>query len=130
MATYPAILDGSGDVWGVRFPDLPGCYGGGPTAGAAIKDATSAAVEWVASSLQHDDDVPPPSTVETLAPLLTAGETLMLIPVLVDGGRQVRANISMDSGLLKMIDEAAERRGVTRSAFLAGAAKDKIFNEG
>jgi metal-responsive CopG/Arc/MetJ family transcriptional regulator len=54
----------------------------------------------------------------------------MLIPVLVDGGRQVRANISMDSGLLKMIDEAAERRGVTRSAFLAGAAKDKIFNEG
>jgi predicted RNase H-like HicB family nuclease len=46
MAHYVGILDGSGDTWGVRVPDLPGCHGGGDTAEAAITDAISAAREW------------------------------------------------------------------------------------
>ena len=28
---YVGILDGSGDVWGVRVPDVEGCVGGGAT---------------------------------------------------------------------------------------------------
>ena len=50
----------------------------------------------------------------------------MLIPLLLDKGRSVRANVSLDAGLLEMIDAEAARRGLTRSAFLASAAKDKI----
>jgi hypothetical protein len=37
--------------------------------------------------------------------------------------------ISLDSGLLAAIDEAAAR-GLTRSAFLASAAREKIAAEG
>ena len=37
-----------------------------------------------------------------------------------------RANISLDAGLLAEIDDAARQRGVTRSAFLAAAARDRI----
>ena len=46
MPHYVGILDGVGDTWGVRVPDLPGCHGGGDTAEAAIADAISAAREW------------------------------------------------------------------------------------
>ena len=35
----------------------------------------------------------------------------------------------MEAGLLAEIDEAARRRGLTRSAFLASAARDKIAAE-
>ena len=48
------------------------------------------------------------------------------IPLLRETGKLARANISLDAGLLADIDEAAARRGVTRSAFLAAAAREKI----
>jgi metal-responsive CopG/Arc/MetJ family transcriptional regulator len=38
----------------------------------------------------------------------------------------VRANLSLDAGLLDAIDEAARKRGLTRSGFLATAAREKI----
>ena len=38
MAIYVGILDGHGKTWGVRIPDLPGCYGAGATGEAAIAD--------------------------------------------------------------------------------------------
>lgn len=54
-------------------------------------------------------------------------------PAVADGflsaghaGRTVRANVTFDAGLLEAIDAEAERRGLTRSAFLASAAREKI----
>jgi predicted RNase H-like HicB family nuclease len=47
MTQYVGILDGAGKTYGVRLPDLPGCYGGGATPEAAIADAMSAAREWL-----------------------------------------------------------------------------------
>jgi predicted RNase H-like HicB family nuclease len=43
---YPAIMEGSDDVWALRVPDLPGVFGAGPTADAAIADTISAANDW------------------------------------------------------------------------------------
>ena len=42
MTDYVGIIDRNGDVWGVRIPDMPGCYGAGGSADAAIRDAASA----------------------------------------------------------------------------------------
>jgi hypothetical protein len=56
----------------------------------------------------------------------TAGESLVMVPLLLDRGRSVKANISLDAGLLETIDEEAGRRGLTRSAFFTSAALDKI----
>jgi hypothetical protein len=56
-----------------------------------------------------------------------AGETVIIIPVLLDAGRTVRANVTFDAGLLEAIDSAAKVRGVTRAAFLASAAREKIM---
>jgi hypothetical protein len=49
-----------------------------------------------------------------------------MILLLLDAGRTVRANLTFDAGLLSLIDAEASRRGLTRSAFLASAARDRI----
>jgi predicted RNase H-like HicB family nuclease len=132
MIYYVGILDGSGDTWGVRIPDCPGCHGGGATPEAAISDAISALREWAAEIHTEGAQLPKAHTMaEILAdpengPELRASESSVLIPLLLDAGRTVRANVTFDAGLLDAIDAEAERRGLTRSAFLASAAREKI----
>jgi hypothetical protein len=72
--------------------------------------------------------MPDPSPVGQFA--VTAGETAVKIPLLFDSGRSVRANLSLDTALLAGIDEAAGVRGLTRSAFIASTAREKIMAEG
>jgi hypothetical protein len=55
------------------------------------------------------------------------GAILIAVPLLSDAGRTVRINVSLDKGLVDQIDSAAEKRGLTRSAFLAQAAREKII---
>jgi predicted RNase H-like HicB family nuclease len=132
MAYYVGILDGEGDVWGVRIPDLPGCLGGGASPEAAIADAISAAREWAEHQLARSIAVPEPRTAQAVIADTnaefnpSAGESLVMIPLLLDRARPVKANISLDAGLLEAIDAEAARRGLTRSAFLVSAALDKI----
>ena len=130
MTHYVGVLDGNNDVWGVRIPDLPGCHGGGSTPERAISDAVSAARDWTDAWTAGGRSLPEPRTV---AQILTdgeidtaAGESAVMIPLIIDTGRPVRANLSIDAGLLAAIDAEAARRGLTRSAFLAGAAREKI----
>jgi hypothetical protein len=61
-----------------------------------------------------------------VAAALAEGAALAIVPLLLDSGRAVRANLSLDAGLLDAIDEAAKAHGLTRSAFLASAAREKI----
>ncbi len=134
MAHYIGILDGSGDHWGIRIPDLPGFHGAGDSAESAISDAISAAREWVEYRAAKGMALPP---ARKLAQILQdedgglqANELAVMIPILADRGRPVRANLSLDAALLEAIDEAAKARGLTRSAFIASAAREKITAEG
>lgn len=130
MARYLALLDGADLVWGVRIPDFPGCHGGGRTPDEAIADATRALREFAADMVVDGEEIPAPSHWDEIkAGLKAAGEpwgATAYVPLLLDRARPVRANISLDAGLLAEIDKAAEERGLTRSAFLASAAIDKI----
>jgi predicted RNase H-like HicB family nuclease len=132
MANYVGILEGDGDVWSIRIPDLPGCHGGGATPEAAIADAVSAAREWAEHQSARGVTVPEPRRVQEVMAdpdaefNPAAGESLVMIPLLLDRARPVKANISLDAGLLEAIDAEAARRGLTRSAFLVSAALDKI----
>jgi metal-responsive CopG/Arc/MetJ family transcriptional regulator len=51
----------------------------------------------------------------------------VIIPLILDPGRTVRASLAFDAGPLDAIDDAAQRGGVTRSAFLADAARQKLL---
>ena len=64
---------------------------------------------------------------DTLAEIdVAGGEAAVLIDVIVDQRRTVRAHVTFDAGLLAAIDAAAQERGLTRSAFLASAAREKM----
>lgn len=128
MSYYVAILDGGKKVWGVRFPDFPGCYGGGPSPDAAIADATSALRVFAAMIVADGEPIPRARTPDELGPdeRPGRGESLVMIPLLLDKGRTAKANVSVDAGILEQIDAEAERRGLTRSAFLISAAMEKI----
>jgi predicted RNase H-like HicB family nuclease len=136
MVYYVGILDGSADVWGLRIPDCPGCHGGGATPDAAISDAISALREWAAETRAGGHPLPAARSMSEILsdpeahPDVAAGESAVLLPLLLDAGRTVRGNVTFDAGLLEAIDAEAERRGLTRSAFLASAARDKIEARG
>ena len=131
MTYYVGIVDGAGDVWGARLPDFPGCHGGGASPKAAVDDLTRALREFAADMVADGEALPEPTDLgKVLEDIRTGREDAggtVLVPLLIDKGRPVRANISLDVGLLEQIDEEAKRRGLTRSAFLASAARDKII---
>ncbi len=132
MVHYVGILDGAGKVWGIRFPDIPGCVGAGSTPEQAIADATIALRDVIAYKRQKGFKPPKAKPIsEVLASAeINPGETAILIPVILDAGRTIRANLTLDAGLLAAIDSEAKRRGLTRSAFLASAAREKLEARG
>ncbi len=50
----------------------------------------------------------------------------MAVLYIAPDGTQVKANISLDRGLLRAIDDTAKGRKMTRSAFLAALARREI----
>jgi predicted RNase H-like HicB family nuclease len=129
---YIALVDGKAGAYGVVVPDLPGCTSAGPTTDDALRNAVEAVRLWAEDAIDDGETLPPPRSVEALradpevSAALAEGSVLATVPLLLDAGRPVRANLSLDAGLLDAIDEAAKAHGLTRSAFLASAAREKI----
>jgi predicted RNase H-like HicB family nuclease len=136
MARYVALLDGKAGAYGVTVPDLPGCTSGGSTTDEALRNAVEAVRLWAEDAIADGEVLPQPRSIETLrgdpgiAEAIAEGAALAIVPLLLDAGRPAKANLSIDAGLLSAIDEAAKARGLTRSAFLATAAREKIESGG
>ena len=131
MARYVALLDGKAGAYGVTVPDLPGCTSGGSTT-EALRNAVEAVRLWAEDAIADGEALPQPRSVEMLradraiADAIAEGAALAIVPLLLDAGRPAKANLSIDAWLLAAIDEAAKARGLTRSALLATAAREKI----
>lgn len=132
MSRYIAIIDhdDATGMYGAHFPDAPGATAMGATEDEVVDNAIEALAEWVADEASDGREAPAP---RTYVELLRSGEfdlgkggMIATVPLLRESGKPVRANVSLDAGLLETIDEAAGRLGLTRSAFLASAARDKI----
>lgn len=131
MARYIAIIDFADGNYGAFFPDAPGCTAMGTTEEEVVKNATEALAEWAADEIADGRNLPAPrSYVDLLRsdefPELGKGGMIATIALIEETGKVTRANISIDAGLLSSIDREANRLGLTRSAFLAAAARDKI----
>ena len=132
MARYIGLLDGVEGAYGIVIPDLPGCTAGGDTIADVTSDAIAAVREWVLDAREDGEEIPSPRDMVALraekevAEVLREGAALIVIPVLIDSGRPAKANLSLDSGLLDAIDDAAKASGLTRSSFIATAAREKI----
>jgi predicted RNase H-like HicB family nuclease len=129
---YIALVDGKAGAYGVVVPDLPGGTSAGSTTDAALRNAVDAVRLWVEDAIDDGESLPSPRSVEELrsdpeiAAALVEGAALAVVPLLLDACRAVRANLSLHAGLLHAIDEEAKAHGLTRSAFLASAAREKI----
>ena len=117
--------------YGVSFPDLPGCVSVGDTVDDAIRHGSEALAFHVEGLAEDGEAIPEPRSIDAIKadPELTGWRRdadLVLIPLLLDRGSSRRVNISLDRGLLEAIDDEARLRRMTRSAFLATAARREI----
>jgi len=128
MAAFVGVIDGGGESWRVRFPDLEGCVGAGASPEEAIASPTEALREVMSYRRSGGFNLVKPRTLAEILERseVDPGESTALVPLLLDAGRVVRPNLTFDAGLLEAIDETARDRGLTRSAFLASAAREKI----
>lgn len=131
MPHYIAVVHKDADsAFGISFPDLPGCFSAADTSEDLIANAMEALELW------SDDiaEMPAASTIEALRSdqaiqaELAAGAMLVSVPFVRNIGKSARINITLDKGLLEAIDDAASRRKMTRSGFLAQAAMREIGN--
>lgn len=131
MARYIAVIDFDEGRYGAYFPDAPGCTAMGATEEEVVASAVDALSEWAADESADGRPLPAPRSYSQLLksgeyPELGKGGLIATVPLIVETGRATRANISLDAGILAVIDDEAQRRGITRSAFLASAAREKI----
>jgi predicted RNase H-like HicB family nuclease len=130
---YVAVIEKEPDsAFGVWFPDVEGCFSAGDTLDEAVANAAAALRQHAEAVESAGRRVSPPRSIgevladDDVAASVEGGAVLFAVPLLADAGRTVRINISLDKALVDQIDSAASARGLTRSAFLAQAAREKI----
>lgn len=122
-------------VYNVIFPDLPGCCTFGKGLGGAMQAAMDALTGYLEVEMDDDEALPPPSDHATAKARAEADarelgidvppETLyLLVPADPKMEPFVRLNISMQPRLLAQLDRRARKEGMTRSGFIAAAAKE------
>jgi len=128
VTRYVALLDGEPGAFGVVIPDCPGACGMGDTIESALDNATEGLRAWAQAVEAHGGTLSAPRSIQAVRAEVEAdpdtGPVLYAtIPLIRDLGRQVKANLSLDSGVLAAIDATARRLGVTRSAMVEVLAK-------
>ena len=125
-----ALIHEQNGVFGVSFPDFPGCIATGRTEEEALRKGTEALAFHVAGMVEDGDPLPIlRNLVELRADADFAEDAEGAIVALVPfetSGRAVRLNISMDETLLEAVDRAASAAGQSRSAFLAEAVRRRL----
>lgn len=126
MKTYFGIVHKDADsAYGIHFPDLPGCF----SAADRLEDLVPNACEALDLWFEDQDEVTPRAAdaiATEAAEDLAQGAFLIAVPRVTRLGKAVRVNISLDRGTLEAIDQAAAARKLTRSAFIAEAARNEI----
>ena len=114
--------------YGVSFPDLPGCV----TAGATLDEAHAMAAEALAFHLEglaaDGEAVPEPSSLEAIMAdtVNRDGVAILVEAPKASAGKSIRVNITLPEDVLEEIDRYAEAQGLSRSGFLARAARQAL----
>ena len=128
MRYYIAVVHkDENSAYGLHFPDVPGCFAAADSMDDVVKNGIESLRFYA-----EDRALPEPRNIEQIrnskdvATDLADGAFLIAVPLIDDDAHVVRANISMESGVMRAVDAAAKQRGLTRSAFLAQAARKAI----
>lgn len=129
---YPAAVALEDGHYAVRFIDFPDLVATGPDQGRALSRARQVLQEHVLTWRDGGEALPDPTGMGDIPPELRngsgPGQTRFVTLVEVHPpSPSVRVNITMDEGLLDLVDRAAQAAGLSRSGFLAMAARQEIF---
>ncbi|MCA0922986.1 type II toxin-antitoxin system HicB family antitoxin [Pseudooceanicola nanhaiensis] len=91
-----------------------------------MKNAIAALDDYAADAEVPAKAMPLGTVREKYAEDTAEGAYLIMVPLIRRETKIVRANLSFERGLLEAIDEAADRAGLSRSAFLDLAARHMI----
>jgi predicted RNase H-like HicB family nuclease len=128
VKAYLALVEKDEEsAFGIRFPDIPGVFSAADNQDEIVPNAVEALQLWA-----EDMPLPVPSPHEDIVAqidireALASGAYLVSVPFIDNDTAVVRANVTFERGMLRAIDATARARGVTRSAFLASAARREI----
>jgi predicted RNase H-like HicB family nuclease len=114
-------------AYGVQFPDFSGVFSAADNQDEIIPNAIEALRLYA-----EDSELTEPMTLEGVLERdgvreqLAEGAYLVSVPLIDNDTATVRVNVSFERGVLRAIDDTAGKRGLTRAAFLASAAKQAI----
>jgi predicted RNase H-like HicB family nuclease len=128
-SNYIGVVQQDGtSAYGIWFPDLAGCFSAADT----LDELRGNAIEAVALYLEDHGTQPMARNIDAIRhdsdvmADLSAGAFLFAVPVVKLTGRTVKANITLDAGLLSALDAEAKLRGLTRSALITDMARREI----
>ena len=130
MKFFIAIESGDDNhAFGVVVPDLPGCFSEGDTLDEAFDNAKEAIELWCETVIEDDGIIP---SGKMLAEHQANPEfkdwiwAMVDVPVEKYLGSAEKINITMPKLLLKWVDDYAKAHGMSRSGFLAQAARQAM----
>lgn len=132
MKFVTALIHEERGVFGISFPDFPGCISTGDSFDEAVVRGEQALRLHIDGMLEDGEVMP---FLRSAGDIMTdpamaddvAGAAAYAMPFPVPE-KAVRINITIDEALLRQIDQGAAARGISRSGFLAAAAKASLTN--
>lgn len=126
MRAYIGIMEKEiGTLWGIWFPDLPGCVSAAETADEVVAQVGDAVEQWLECAMEEGEAIPLARTIEELRRVpevvqaLEKGDT----PILVALPEQA---LGLEDDALRAVDRKAAERGLTRLAFLRETVLEKL----
>ncbi|EAA7439922.1 type II toxin-antitoxin system HicB family antitoxin [Salmonella enterica subsp. enterica serovar Abaetetuba] len=128
---YPVAIDKSNSSFGVRVPDIPGCFSGGDSYQDAIEGVREAIDAHIELLVEDGEAIPEATSVENW---LNNPDYTGVVWALVDVdvtrlmGKTEKINVTLPSLLIRRIDQfvAAHPEYGSRSGFLSRVAADKV----
>lgn len=130
MSHVIALIHEEDGVFGASFPDFPGCISTADTLDEVARKGREALLLHVEGMSEDGETLPVPRGLAEIRrdphmAEVIAGAVIVAAP-LTPPGKAVRLDITLDERLLAAVDDAAKARGMTRSGFLADAARSRL----
>lgn len=129
MSTFIGLIYKSQSGYDIVVPDTPGCTASDDSLLGVIQAGIRALRLWAEAEVSAGRSIPKPRKEDDRELMAEIDDcySMAMLPLAMDGGRSRRINVTMEAWLLEAVDGAAEITGLTRSAFIASAARDKIY---
>jgi predicted RNase H-like HicB family nuclease len=121
--TYPAQVYVEDGVFGIVFPDFPGCVSIAETGDQIADMATEALSLHIEGMLEDLDPLPIPTPVDQLVRDPEGQWVTSLLVTAEPEPASERVNVILPKGLLRQIERFTTAHGMNRSALLGIAAR-------